>query len=215
MLRFSTYLLTGLLVFSHARAGEKFYSVSQLGASGSPYASFFEKFKSVDQIFLTDNASAKLAATKQVCMAERPLIKNGRLQQKETARVIEVPEADFRPVLKQLSDLSNYGDSTACAFETGAILLIGEGESGRSAYVIRACFKCHDIIIDSRGRDAGHEIRSVTKGMSPELESALFALAKKMFPEDLQLQNFQLAARTRATGPPKASPQPEIPRSLR
>jgi hypothetical protein len=211
MIRFTTYLLAGLLTFSHARAGEVFYSVTQLGAPGSPYASMFERFKSVDQLFLTEGASAKLAATKQVCMEERPLIKNGRLQQKETTRVVEVPEADFRPVLKQLSDLSNYGDSTACAFETGAILLIGEGESGKSAYVIRACFKCHDIIINCRGRDAGHEIRSMTMGMSPELESALFVLAKRMFPEDLELQKFQLASRTRATGPAKNSPLLEIP----
>ncbi|HSI64586.1 MAG TPA: hypothetical protein VLE43_15765, partial [Candidatus Saccharimonadia bacterium] len=116
------------------------------------------------------------------------------------AGVVDVSEELFRPVLRLAADYANYGDGSACWLQPGAIILIGDDEPD---FILYFCFKCHDVVVVRRPNKESPEVFARNYRTSPELEGAVFELAKKMFPGDAGLQKFPLKQRIRSTHPPK------------
>jgi hypothetical protein len=196
-----------------------FHSMPEYQAA---HLSMYEDEENIDDIFDTRDLIKRLAAEKRVRLFRQdkekvePILSYNDFEHKPSLKeplgklrsTIEVAEADLRPVLALATDLNNYGSRAMCGFRPGIALIIGGDEPD---YVIECCFECHDILIVRRPT-AEHPMPHVSQfGMSPELEKAVFTLARTAFPDDKDLQAFKLEERTRSktpltkeTGIPKA-----------
>lgn len=189
--------------------------------------------ENIEDIFDTRGIVTHLAAVKRVRLFRKQVDtdnlnfaywdfeRKGALREQlgEQLQTAELTEKDFRPVLELASDFNNYGDATICSFEPGVAVLIGDDEP---TFILVCCFKCHDIHIVRRPT-ANHPKPQIAQvGMSPELESAIFGLARAVYPDDKELQSFKLPERkrsktpiTKATGLPKdpfSTNEPETPK---
>jgi hypothetical protein len=189
--------------------------------------------ENIDDLFDTRGVTERLAAetrvrvfrrqeqTDELIMAYWDLERKASLRERlgKQLPTVEVAETAFRPVLALAADFNNYGDRTICGFEAGIAVIIGEEEPD---YILVCCFKCHDIHIVRRPT-LDHPMPQVAEvGMSPELEEAVFALARVAYPNDKELQSFRLDERKRSktpvskdTGVPKdpfSTNKPETPK---
>lgn len=189
--------------------------------------------ENIDDLFDTRGTAKRLAAetrvrvfrrqeqTDELIMAYWDLERKASLRERlgKQLPTVEVAEAAFRPVLALAADFNNYGYKTMCGFDAGIAVIIGEDEP---VYILVCCFKCHDINIIRRPT-ANHPMPQVAEvGMSPELERAIFTLARAAYPNDKELQSFKLEERRRSktpvskdTGVPKdpfSTNEPETPK---
>jgi hypothetical protein len=177
--------------------------------------------ESADDIFDRTDIAKLLAAAKRVRLVRCPtdegidtlsywnLERKGQVEPKlhTGAKVVELKEVQYRPLMQLLLDVENYGDSTLCGFEPGLAIFIGDDEP---EFIIVCCFRCHDLHVVRRPT-ATHPMPHVSElGMSPELEKAIFKLAQASFPQDDDLTSFQLPERHRSKTPlesPTAPPK--------
>ena len=146
----------------------------------------FTYWRSLDALYHTQDAAARLQTIKRVRLCRR-------------ASVVDLSPELFQPLLKLAVDFDNYGGETRCQFVPGVAVLLGGGDEPE--YVLICCFKCHDIHVVRRP-SADHPKRLTGLAtMSPELESTIFELTRASYPNDEELQSFQLEKRVRAKRP--------------
>jgi len=188
-----------------------FHSIAEYRV-GDPSSAFYFDHESIDDLFDTRDVVKRLAAEKRVRLFRKNQDTDGLLlayydlERKHSLSerlckelpTVEVADADFRPVLTLVADFNNYGDKTICGFDAGIAVIIGGEEPD---YILVCCFKCHDIHIVRRPT-VDHPMPQVAEvGMSPELERAIFTLARGAYPADKELQSFELAERARSKTP--------------
>lgn len=211
MVRYKMVLLAALILGGKVAADDLFYTLEQekmvLGADYGP--------DNIDQLFFTKDIVKKLSGPTRVRMLPRPsdeewkalykvLQHDAPLKERlaKMSGIVELSAEVSRPVLRLATDYANYGDGSACRFLPGAIILIGDDEP---EFILCFCFKCHDVKVVCRPTKERHEVFWPTYRPSPELETAVFELTKKIFPGDTGLQTFVLNERTRSPGPRKRS----------
>lgn len=188
-----------------------FHSIAEHKAA-VPSLKYDLVYDDIDDLFDTRDITGKLAAEKRVRLFRKPEKSEGldfayaNLELKYPLKevlgtklpTVEIAETAFRPALTLATDFNNYGEISICAFDPGVALLVGGDEPD---YILVCCFTCHDIRIIRRPT-ADHPMPQIAvASMSPELESALFALAREAYPDDKALQSSKLAERIRSKTP--------------
>ena len=168
--------------------------------------------ESADDIFDRTDIAKQLAAAKRVRLVRCPpdaaigtlgywdFERKGPVLPKldAGAKVTELKDVQYKPLLKQLLDIEHFGDASLCGFEPGLAIFIGDDEP---EFIIVCCFRCHDLHVVRRPT-ATHPMPHVSElGMSPELEKAIFNLAQASFPQDDDLKSFLLPERHRSKTP--------------
>ena len=188
-----------------------FHSIAEYRAGDPNYIAHLE-YENIDDLFDTQGIVKRLTQVKRVRIFRRQgetedlLFAYWELQLKGALRerhgrllpTIELAEKDFRPILNLASDFNNYGDTSACGFEAGVAILIGDNEPD---FILVCCFKCHDVHIIRRPTSMHPMPQIAEVGMSPELETAIFELMCASYPNDKELQSFKLAKRHRSKTP--------------